>query len=383
MLKKVLVALTCIVLVICLSVPSFAWEELPEDSSYVSMTWSNRWIYFDTRDNLWVSRERSPTLWSDNDWNSDLVGTVFGYVTPAVIFSDSPLNNPYTLQSATTYYMEYVVIGSGALFSYNANPDLYWFVTKDNLSNVFGDWSNSQIHVTDPLNDNYKVPITNVTTDRSYSETAVGSNTYRIRFAFSTNASVTDLNLSAIMMPCTGYFENTDSYMYISSFSAWYDPTGDVYDTIVSEGINNINNNLVDIQNKIDAATNELGGKLDDVNDNLGNINDALQGDPNDYQDNSGFDGAAGELEDIEGQINDQITGNVTIDGESYEMNGALIGNYKESFMDRWNPQDYEATAGRELARLFDLFYPYVGVAIFLNLTLAVIMSFLRGRSNA
>lgn len=373
MLKKVYIIGLSILIVLSLAIPSFAWSELPEDSSYLNMTWSNRWIYWDRNNSVWYSRNRSPSLLLDNDWNSSLQGSVFSYVTPAIIFSDAPLNDPYILQSATTYYMEYVILGTEPMFSYNANPDNYWFVTKDNLSNVFGDWSNSQVTVSDPFNNNYKVPITNVTTDRSYSETANGSKSYRIRFAFTTNAGVSDLNLAAIMMPSSGYYENQAANMYISAFTAWYDPTGDIYDTVVAEGINKVNTNLEHIQTQIDG----LGSQL-------GDIQDSIEGDPNDYQDNSGFDSAAGDYEDLENQINDQISGNITLpDGSSIPTNGGVFTGITSWFKNNFSPQDYESSAGNQISRVFEFFLPFVGIPILINLTLAVILSFLRGRSNA
>lgn len=361
MCKKVYLIILIFSLSILLIIPSYA-VTVPENASPVSILWSPRFLYQSRDGSGWVSREVAPLtdeFYPDNGSNNDQIA-----VWPSIIFSDSPNGTYYTLQDTYTYYMEYeVYIPNGDLYSFSTNVNSSRLITQDNVLTVFGDFSSSQVS-SPGLTDENSVPITDYVSDTAISTSFVDSKTMKVTFAFTTGMGISAFNFAAISMPGTAAF-STQNNLRITTFQAYADPIGGVFGQL---------------QLQIAA---QQQASLDQMNNKLDNIGNQLTGDPDDYQDNSGFDSAAGELEDLEGQINDQITGNVTIDGESYEMDGALIGNYKEGFMDRWDPQDYEASAGREIARLFDLFYPYVGVAIFLNLTLAVILAFLRGRSNA
>lgn len=357
---------------ILIAVPSLAAVEVPETAMPVSMQWSPRFIYRFREQTQWYSSSASPSVedfYPNNGQINDQIAVI-----PCVIFSDSPSGNYYELTNATTYYVEYEVQTQKQyteFLSYSTNPDLYRFVGKRQVSDVFGDWSSSLVS-SPGLSDDNSIPLSFYATNTAVSVVPVDERTYKVTFCFSTGIGVETSNVVALCMPSNGYIAEQPDKFNIITFQAYADPVGDAFDQI-----------QLQIAQQQQQSLDQINGKLDGIGSQLGDLNQSMQGDPNDYQDNTGFDSAAGELEDLEGQINDQITGNITIDGESYEMDGALIGNYKEGFMDRWDPQDYEASAGREISRLFDLFYPYVGVAIFLNLTLAVILAFLRGRSNA
>ena len=370
--RRSVAVFTALFLSILIAVPSLAAVEVPDTATPVSMQWTQRFIYRFRSETQWYSSSDSPTVedfYSDNGHMNDQVAVI-----PCVIFSDSPSGNYYELSNATTYYIEYEVQTrrqSSEFLSYSTNPDFYRFVGKRHVTDLFGDWSSSLVS-SPGLDDDNSIPLTFYASNTAVSVVPVDERTYKVTFCFSTGIGVETSNVVALCMPSTGFIAEQPDKFSIITFQAYADPVGDAFDQI-----------QLQIAQQQQQSLDQINGKLDGIGSQLGDLNQSMQGDPNDYQDNTGFDSAAGELEDLESQINDQITSDVTVDGESYEMNGDLIGNYKESFMDRWDPQDYEATAGREIARLFDLFYPYVGVAIFLNLTLAVIMAFLRGRANA
>lgn len=375
MCKKVFLIFLIFSLSVLLIIPSYAVTSgvtIPESATPISLTWSPRFIYRLNSSAQWFSRNVSPLFeefYSDNGVADDQIACI-----PCIIFSDSPSGTYYYLTDATTYYMEYVISTSTtgtAFLSYNTNPDYYKVVIKRDIEEVFGDFSSNQV-TSSGLNDTNSRPLTFYASDTAIAIEANGSRTYKVTFAFTTNIGVSNVEAAAICMPSSGYLSNEDN-VKITTFKAYSDPVGDTFNQL-----------QIQIAQKQQESLDQINGKLDGIGTQLGDISDQLTGDPNSYQDNSGFDDAAGDLEDLEGQISDQISQDITdSDGNSYEVNGELIGGLKENFFDRWDPQDYEATVGREIARIFELFYPYVGVAIFLNLMLAVILSFLRGRSNA
>lgn len=368
MLKKVFLIFLILSLSVLLIIPSYAATSgvtIPESATPISLTWSPRFIYRLRTNTQWYSRNVSPLVeefYSDNGIADDQIACI-----PCIIFSDSPSGNFYYLADATTYYMEYVIstTKTGTSFmSYNTNPDNFKVVIKRDIDAVFGDFSSNQV-TSSGLDEFNSRPLTFYAADTAVAIEATGSKTYKVTFAFTTNIGVNNVEAAAICMPSNGFLSAEDN-VKITTFNAYSDPVGDTFNQL-----------QLQIAQKQQESLDQINGKLD-------NISDQLTGDPNDYQDDSGFDQAAGELEDLENQINDQITQDITDgEGNSYEVNGALIGNLKEDFWDRWQPQDYVPKAGGQLRRIFEHFYPYVGVAIFLNLTLGVILAFLRGRSNA
>lgn len=372
MLKKVYLILLVFSLSILLIIPSYAAVMVPDSALEIAMDWSPRFVYRLRSTTQWYSRNTSPLLeefYSDNGFNNDQIACI-----PCIIFGSSPSGSFYHLQDAQTYYLEYVISASttGTSFlSYSTNPDLFRFVTEDNILSVFGDFSSSQVS-SSGIDDTNSSPLTFYAANTAISYSANGSKSWKITVAFSTGLGVSDANIVAICMPSVGFLDAEDN-VKITTFKAFADPVGDTFNQL-----------QIQIAKQQQESLDQINGKLDGIGNQIGDIGDQLTGDPNDYLDNSGFDDAAGDLEDLEGQISDQISQDITdSDGNTYEVNGELIGGLKENFFDRWDPQDYEASAGREIARIFELFYPYVGVAIFLNLMLAVILSFLRGRSNA
>lgn len=381
MLKKVYIISLSIVIVLSLAIPSFALSvDPPEGLSEAIIPWVPRYLYRLRSVANWYSRDTSPLMEEFYPDHGLLDDQIMFY--PAIIFYDN--GSLYNLKDFYTYYFEYEISTTDPdidFLSYSTNSNNFICVHSWYFHDVFGDLSNSQNSSIGPEG----LPLEAYGIESVMSVVPIGGQSFKVQFAFTTPYGIEAEEIISIIFPSTGYLSE-EGRVNITDFKSYADPAGTVYDEFQAQ-VAMANLQVLSGLLESSALTNE---QLAEVNylmsENqaiLQEQSSMLQGDPNDYQDDSGFDSAAGELEDLEGQINDQITGNVTIDGESYEMNGALIGNYKEGFMDRWDPQDYEASAGRELARLFDLFYPYVGVAIFLNLTLAVIMAFLRGRSNA
>lgn len=369
--KRIVAAAICLLLSILIAVPISA-VEVPATATPISLRWAPRFLYRLRQETNWYSRDTSPTV--EDFYTSNGVANDQVAVIPGVIFSDTPSGDYYTLTNATTYYMEYEVQtrrNYSEFVAYSTNPDYYRFVSVDQIPVVFGDWSSSLVS-SPGLNDDNSIPLTFYATNTAVSVVEVDTRTYKVTFCFSTGIGIETSSIGAICMPASGFIVEEADTFNIITFNAYADPIGSAFEQI-----------QLQIAQQQQQSLDQINGKLDGIGSQLGDIQDSIVGDSNDYQDDSGFDSAAGDLEDLENQINDQITGNVTIDGQEYEINGDLIGNYQESFLDRWDPQDYEALAGREVARLFELFYPYVGVAIFLNLSLAVILSFLRGRSNA
>lgn len=372
MCKKVFLIFMILSLSVLLIIPSYAAVTVPDSALEISMDWTPRFVYRLRSIANWYSRNTSPLLeefYSDNGANDDQIACI-----PCIIFGSSPSGSFYHLQDAKTYYLEYVISASttGTSFlSYSTNPDLFRFVTEDNVVSVFGDFSSSQV-TSSGIDDTNSSPLTFYASNTAISFSANGSKSWKISVAFSTGLGVTDANIVAICMPSVGFLDAEDN-IKITTFKAFADPVGDTFNQL-----------QLQIAKQQQESLDQINGKLDGIGNQLGDIGDQLTGDPNDYQDNSGFNEAAGDLEDIENEINDQIIQDVTLpDGSSHEMNGELIGDLKEDFWDRWQPQDFESVAGAEITRIFSLFYPYVGAAIFINLTLAVILTFFRGRSNA
>lgn len=383
MLKKVYLIGLSILILLSLAIPSFALSVDPPDGLQEAIIpWVPRYLYRLRSVSNWYSRDTSPLMEEFYPDHGLLDDQIMFY--PAIIFYDNTTGLEYILKDFYTYYFEYEISTTDPdidFLSYSTNSNNFICVHASQSRDVFGNLSNSQNSSIGPEG----LPLEAYGIESVMSVVPIGGQSFKVQFAFTTPYGIEAEEIMSIIFPSTGYLSE-EGRVNITDFKSYADPAGTVYDEFQAQ-VAMANLQALAGLLESSALTNE---QLAQVNEQIA-ANQAilqeqssmLQGDPNDYQDDSGFDSAAGELEDLEGQINDQITGNVTIDGESYEMDGALIGNYKEGFMDRWDPQDYEASAGREIARLFDLFYPYVGVAIFLNLTLAVILAFLRGRSNA
>lgn len=401
MLKKVYLISLSILLLLALTIPSFAAvsPEAPEGATPIVIPWTARYLYRMRSNAQWYSSDHTPTVedfYGDNGVSDDQIAVV-----PSVVFENN--RNLYFLQDLMTYHMEYIVTSVPAdvvdFWAYNTNINEFRFVPYYR-DDVFGNIYNSLVSSAGPYNGT-QLPHELGITDIAIGITGIGSSSYKIQFTFSTPVGIEEMyQIYGICFPSTGYLSEPGKFQ-LTDFVAYSDPLGSYFEqlqlqaslanlellngilessTLTNEQLSLVNeaigqqNVLLENQNQLIGSQNQL----------IGEQNSMLQGDPNDYQDDSGFESAAGELEDLENEINDQITQDVTLpDGSSHEMNGELIGDLKEDFMDRWDPQDYEASAGREIARIFDMFYPYVGVAIFLNLTLAVILSFLRGRANA
>jgi hypothetical protein len=401
MLKKVYLISLSFLLLLALTIPSFAAvsPEAPEGATPIAIPWTARYLYRMRSNAQWYSSDHTPTVedfYGDNGVSDDQIAVV-----PSVVFEKN--RNVYYLQGLMTYHMEYIVssVPDDAIdfWAYNTNINEFRFVPHA-TNVVFGQIENSLVSSDGPYNSTFLFQELGIT-DTAIGITGIGSSSYKIQFTFSTPLQFDDMyQIYGICFPSTGFLSEPGNFV-LTDFVAYSDPRGSYFDqlqlqaTIANmELLYGILENGTLTNEQLSYVGQALGEQIDLIehqnelinsqNGYLGQQNSMLQGDPNDYQDDSGFDSAAGELEDLENEINDQITQDVTLpDGSSHEMNGELIGDLKEDFMDRWDPQDYEASAGREIARIFDMFYPYVGVAIFLNLTLAVILSFLRGRANA
>ena len=383
MLKKVYIIGLSILIVLSLAIPSFALSVDPPDGlTEAIIPWVPRYLYRLRSVANWYSRDTSPLMQEFYPEHGLLDDQIMFY--PAIIFQDNTTGTGYNLKDFYTYYFEYEISTTDPdidFWSYSTNSNNFICVHSWDSHAVFGDLSNSQNSSIGPEG----LPLEAYGIESVMSVVPIGSGSYKVQFAFTTPYGIEAEEIVSLIFPSTGYLSE-EGRVNITAFKSYADPAGTVYDEFQAQvAMANFQAlaGLLESSSLTNEQLAQVNGQIAANQAILEEQSSMLQGDPNDYQDDSGFDSAAGELEDLEGQINDQITGNVTIDGESYEMNGALIGNFKEGFMDRWDPQDYEASAGREIARLFDLFYPYVGVAIFLNLTLAVILAFLRGRSNA
>lgn len=400
MLKKVYIIGLSILIVLSLAIPSFAAvsPEAPEGATPIVIPWTARYLYRMRSNDQWYSSDHTPTVedfYAENGVSDDQIAVV-----PSVVFEKN--RDVYFLQELMTYHMEYIVtsVPDDAIdfWAYNTNINEFRFVQHS--SDVFGNISNSLVSSTGPYNGTF-LPHELGITDTAIGITGIGSSSYKIQFTFSTPYDLQNIvQIYGICFPSTGYLSEPGNFV-LTDFVAYSDPRGSYFDQLQLQAaianmqlLNGILESSVLTNEQLSYVGEALGQQnellqnqnqlINSQNQLIGQQNSMLEGNPNDYQDDSGFDSAAGELEDLENEINDQITQDVTLpDGSSHEMNGELIGDLKEDFMDRWDPQDYEASAGREIARIFDMFYPYVGVAIFLNLTLAVILSFLRGRANA
>lgn len=369
--RRLFVILISFLLLVSLTLPALAWESLPEGVEPIITDWVPRFTYYNITSSAWFSRSRSP---SNDYWNSnstDVGSSDSNQLVPSIIFSDSTLSSFYYLEGNTTYYLDFTYnanLALGEWLDFSTNPNTWYLVPFDNISTIYGDLSNSLVTIPQPdVNLMYK--LSTLTTDISITNTMVDTLNVRIRVAFRTNNQVDQLALSGLYMPFSAISESKGNFT-INQFAGWTDPDGGTFDTVVVEGLLNINNSLEDINNSVESFRED--------------VNNSLVGDPSDYPDNSGVGDAAEDLIDKEEEINDLIYTPVTMpDGTVINVDSNTINNFREYIYSTYDPIDYDSSAGSELAKIFETFMPYVGVVVFLNLMLGAVLAFLRGRANA
>lgn len=138
-----------------------------------------------------------------------------------------------------------------------------------------------------------------------------------------------------------------------------------------------------EIKNSVDSGFSEVNGNLEKIDGTLNDIENALVSDPNHTPDTSTLGEDVGELTEVEGQINEAITKPLTLpDGSTIQTDADTLINIRDWLKSYYHAPEYDADVGKEYARVFETFMPYLGSVIFISLLLGLILAFLTGRRN-
>lgn len=156
----------------------------------------------------------------------------------------------------------------------------------------------------------------------------------------------------------------------------------EVYSDFAQENYDRLSYNLLEeIKKQLDDGFKETGEKVDDLIAVESSIAAAL--DKEYAADTSGLDGKVDDLNELEGDIKDQITAPIRLpDGTVIQTDDSTLAVLGEYILSKYDPVIFSTDMGHELNDFFDVFMPYIGIPITLSLTLGVILAWLSGRQG-
>lgn len=374
--KKIYAILISCVLIISLAISASAID-VPTSATPLAVDYYLRFVFSQYSYTHWYSADISTLL---DEWQDGTLLDQNPIVYPAVIFGNE--FNDYVLQGTTTYYMQYELTtqSEGYFYGLSTNAAFYKLVSEPFLNDVFGNYISDDTQVVDdPRNFHFK-SLSEVAREVTTQVNQVGSQTYRVGLIFSTKADIEDSEFRAMLLTSIGTLDEKDRLEFVS-FQAWTDENLSIYEDLVAGKLDDINGSIQDVGNKVDEVGDKVDQAADQITGALDDLNDTMVGDP--IEDNTGFSEQLTELKDIEDEIQDTVFNNITADNVTIAFDGDVLTNIRHYLVNKFDPQDFEASVGTQIAAIFEIFMPYVGIVVWFNLALGLALGFVRGRTDA
>lgn len=183
------------------------------------------------------------------------------------------------------------------------------------------------------------------------------------------------------------YYDGTDNYNVIApmvycinrssepamfnvescTVEAYYDHDQIKYDTLVY-------NQQTAIKNAIEEGFKDTNASLDEINNTLTGDGEYTPPDPE-------LNSSISDLSDKEDELNELISAPITLpDGSVIQMDENSLESIKLYIKTAYDAPEYDATAGQQYSKVFEVFMPYLGTVVFLSLFLGLGIAFLTGR---
>lgn len=244
--------------------------------------------------------------------------------------------------------------------SFNQGPFYSFQGTLGNFNPRLSTGSNMYLQDTYDLGDYVK--------DNSISTTVV------------TNSNLVTINLIFHMsdqpeVPCYYvapflYFTGSSIvYLKYTGVTGYYDPDFSIYQMLLSSQIDAVKQSIYDAANQAHEDSLKEQDWLEQIQQA---ISEGTADHPN--------TGSSDELADLEGDLISDVSTITLPDGSTVSASGNVFEQLDSWLQSEYSPVEFDEDAASIVSELFDTFMPYVGIVIFLNLTLALGISFLSGR---
>lgn len=212
------------------------------------------------------------------------------------------------------------------------------------------------------------IPVTTYTNDNTYSVTMTESvGLVQLVIVFHITK---DLPADYYYVAPFIYFTGASQFV-LSNYriTGYIDPDLGVYENLIL-------GQLDDIKGAINDASDQAHQDSLAEQSWLQQIEAALNGGTEDHPDTDSSDELAG----IEGDIMDNVSSVTLPNGTTISASSNVFEQLDDWIKTEYSPVEFDEDASSVFTELFDVFMPYVGIVIFLNLTLALGISFLSGR---
>lgn len=371
--KRIIIALiSCILIASLVSISVFSIE-VPSTASPLTVPIKPRFIFSNYPYTQWYVSNTTSLV---DDWQYGELNDQSPIIAPGIIFTEDQDEATYYLKDTTTYYFQYELTtnNSTPFFGISTNAEIYRAVPNFMITEIFGDISVDTTQVGRDFRNylDWCPEIKDISRNIDTQVTQFGSAKYRIQFVFSTKSGIEDDKFCGMLLFSNGSIDEDDRLEFIS-VQAWSDESLSIYEELVSGQLKDINDSINNVNGSIIDGFDGIQESLDDLNDTL--IGPEVNVDPS-------LDNATDELEDLQSEV-DRLISNQTHNDESFAVNTGSLDTIKNYIFSNYHPEDYNGDVGSEISKVFNLFMPYVGIVVWINLTLGVALSFIRGHQDA
>lgn len=214
----------------------------------------------------------------------------------------------------------------------------------------------------------YTIPVTTYTNDNTYSVTMTESvGLVQVVIVFHITR---DLPADYYYVAPFIYFTGASQFILQNyNITGYIDPDLGVYENLIM-------GQLDDIKGAINDAADQAHQDSLTEQSWLEQIQQAIAGGTEDHPNT----GISDELKDLEGDIITDVSTVTLPNGITVSASGNIFEQLDSWIQSEYSPVEFDEDAASIVSELFDTFMPYVGIVIFLNLTLALGISFLSGR---
>lgn len=366
-------SISIILIASLLILPISAAIEVPSSASSLTVDIKPRFIFANYPYSTWYVSNTTPLI---DDWQYGELNDQSPIVAPGIIFTEDQDEATYMLKDTTTYYFQYELTTNNntPFFGISTNAEIYRAVPNFMITEVFGDISVDTTQVGRDFRNylDWCPELKDISRNIDTQVTQFGSSKYRIQFVFNTKSGVEAQKLCGMLLFSNGLLDEDDRLEFIS-VQAWSDESLSIYEELVSGQLKDINDSINDLNGTIVDGFEGLQGTLEDMNDTI--VGPEVNVDPT-------LNNSSSELEDLQAEV-DRLISNQTHNDESFSVNTGSLDNIKNYIFSNYHPEDYSGIVGSEISKVFNMFLPYVGVVVWINLSLGVALSFIRGHQDA
>lgn len=371
--KRIIIAFISCILIASLISLTVSAIEVPSSASPLSVPIKPRFIFANYPYTQWYVSNTTTLL---DEWQYGELMDQSPIISPGIIFTEDQDEATYMLQDTTTYYFQYELTTTNniAIYGLSTNAEIYRAVPNFMITEVFGDITESGTQVGRDFRNylDWCPELKEISRNIDTEVTQIGSSKFRIKFVFSTKSGIEDDKFCGMLLFSNGVLQISDRLEFIS-VQAWSDESLSIYEELVSGQLKDINDSINNVNGSIIDGFDGIQESLDDLNDTL--IGPEVNVDPS-------LDNATDELEDLQAEV-DRLISNQTHNDESFSVNTGSLDTIKNYIFSNYHPEDYNSDVGSEISKVFNLFMPYVGIVVWINLTLGVSLSFIRGHQDA